>query len=61
MLGGRKTYDKLRRMSKKKLDNLEYDHRQHLDRFAAAKRDKGEEAHGLDAPPSDINVETNLA
>ncbi len=43
MLGGRKTYDKLRRMSKKKLDNLEYDHRQHLDRFAAAKRDKGEE------------------
>ncbi len=48
MLGGRKTYDKLRRMSKKKLDKLEYDHRQHLERFSNAKSDKGDEAHGLD-------------
>ena len=48
MLGGRKTYDKLRGMSKKKLDALEYDHRQHLERFSDAKRDKGEEASGLD-------------
>ncbi len=41
-------YEKLQRMSKRKLNSLEYDHRQHLQRFTQAKDSKGEGILGLD-------------
>ncbi len=48
LLGGRKVYDKIRSLSKRKLDALEYEHRQHLQTFSDSKQSKGEEAQGLE-------------
>ena len=41
-------YEKLQRMSKRKLNSLEYDHRQHLQRFTQAKDSKGEGIQGFE-------------
>jgi hypothetical protein len=41
-------YDRLAKMSKRKLDGLEYDHHQHLNRFSNAKEGKVNEVQSLD-------------
>ncbi len=41
-------YDKLAKMSKRKLDGLEYDHQQHLTRFSNSKEGKVNEVQSLD-------------
>lgn len=44
----RPIYDRLAKMSKKKLDKLEYDHQQHLVRFMTAKEGKAEEIQSME-------------
>ena len=44
----RPIYDRLAKMSKKKLDNLEYTHNQHFARFTGAKNSKSDQIQALD-------------
>jgi hypothetical protein len=57
----RPIYDRLAKMSKKKLDKLEYDHQQHLVRFMTAKEGKAEEIQSMEKKYSRLKEEIKVS
>ena len=56
-MSSRPIFEKLGKMSKKKLDNLEYEHNQHLERFRIAKEGKVQELQRLKNRHEDLKIQ----